>query len=41
MTVSAEVRLMPRPPALVLRINTQQVGSALNLAICSIHKYNT
>ena len=34
MTVSAEVRLIPSPPALVLRRNTIQSGLSLNMVIC-------
>ena len=33
MTVSAEVRLMPRPPALVLSRNKKTSGSEANLVI--------
>lgn len=34
MTVSAEVRLMPRPPARVLKIKTNLSFSSLNALIC-------
>jgi len=36
MTVSAEVRLTPRPPALVLTRNTDVSGSVLNVSIYQV-----